>query len=156
MVRAPCEAAPPTGAAGLRVRPVGAGGGFGGGLTVRWRMRIAKIVWKARTSTADGAVTARVVALNVVLVWPAGTVIVAGTWSSDGDVLSRLTVKPPVGAGPVSVNVAVVDAPPVTGAGANVSDDIVTGRGGGGSGGAPPVTVSWARALAAPLNGVGK
>src|SRR5256714_10261644 len=134
MVRAPCEAAPPTGAAGLRVRPVGAGGGFVGGLTVRWPMRIAKIVWKARTSTADGVVTARVVAVNVVLVWPAGTVIVAGTWSSDADGLSRLTVKPPVGAGPVSGNGAVGDAPPGAGAGGNGSDDSVTGRGGAGAG----------------------
>lgn len=49
---------------------------------------------------------------NVVEVWPAGTVTVAGTVIADELELERATTTPPGGAAPLNVTVPVVDCPP--------------------------------------------
>jgi hypothetical protein len=57
--------------------------------------------------------SARVVAVNVALVWPAGTVTLAGTITT-GSVLVKPTVPPPSGAGLLSVTVPVEELPAST------------------------------------------
>ena len=54
-----------------------------------------------------GGAVARVVIVNVPVVEPATTVIVAGTVPTDVSLLERLTTIPPAGAGPVSVTVPI-------------------------------------------------
>src|SRR4051794_813346 len=85
---------------------------------------------EALTSTPVWAGTVVVVAVKVMLVEPAGTVTVAGTLTCAGSLLVRLTVKPPLGAGPLTWNVPVVGRPPVTLLGPKDRDSIVTGSGG--------------------------
>ena len=59
--------------------------------------------------------------VNVALVLPDGTVTLGGTDATEGLALVRATVKPPVGALPVSVTVPVELDPPVTVVGLRVS-----------------------------------
>jgi hypothetical protein len=70
-------------------------------------------------------VTGAVVAVNVRLDDPAGTVTLAGTVAADGLLLDRPTTVPPDGAGPVNVTVPVDDVPPLTVAGLNDSAESV-------------------------------
>ena len=62
------------------------------------------------------AETEPVPTVKVVLLAPAGTVTLAGTVAAALS-LDRATVVPPLGAGPVSVTVPVLDVPAVTLAG---------------------------------------
>ena len=57
--------------------------------------------------------------MNVELVDPAGITILAGTVAADW-LLSRVTLRPPVGAGPVRATVAVEVPPPVRAVGLKV------------------------------------
>jgi hypothetical protein len=59
---------------------------------------------------------------NVVCVWPAGTVAVAGTEAAEELLLLRLIVASPVGAGPDSVMVPFAPEPLVTVVGLTVND----------------------------------
>jgi len=59
---------------------------------------------------------------NVALVAPAGTVMLPGTEAILAELLERVTLRPPVGAGPLSVTVPVDVAPPFTLVGWRVSD----------------------------------
>ena len=67
-----------------------------------------------------GADIAVVLTVTDWLVFPVGTVMLAGT-DACGSELLRLTTAPPGGAGAVSVTVAVVTPPPVTGFGFRLS-----------------------------------
>jgi hypothetical protein len=67
---------------------------------------------------------------NVALVAPAGTVMLPGTEAILAELLERVTLRPPVGAGPpLSVTVPVDVAPPFTLVGWRVSDANVTAGG---------------------------
>ncbi len=57
--------------------------------------------------------TDTVVAVNVALMLPAGTVTDAGTVTED-ELSQTVTTAPPVGAGPVSVTVPCEELPPFT------------------------------------------
>ena len=60
--------------------------------------------------------------MNVLLVAPAGTVMLLGTEAILAELLERVTVRPPVGAGPLSVTVPVELLPPFTVVGLRDSD----------------------------------
>lgn len=66
--------------------------------------------------------TGLVLTVKMAVVWPAGTVTLAGTWAA-ALLLDRVTMIPPVGAGPVSVTVPVDEFPPATGFGLRTMDD---------------------------------
>ena len=88
-------------------------------------------------------VTVLVVTENVALVDPAGTVTLGTTtWASPVLLLARLTIAPPVGAGPLSVTEPVDPDPPTTLAGFRVIELRTT------IGGAPPYTAWYAPAIA--------
>lgn len=57
---------------------------------------------------------ARVDTVKVAVVEPAGIVTLDGTLAIKGIVLDKLTVAPPVGAGPLNVTVPVERPPPIT------------------------------------------
>ena len=67
--------------------------------------------------TEVSGATGVVVTVNVVVVAPAATVTVAGTFAAAVLLLDRITTAPPVGAAWVSVTVPVEEVPPVTEAG---------------------------------------
>src|SRR5262245_7933064 len=79
------------------------------------------------TRSKDATVPA--VAVNVVVVLPAGTVTVAGTDASDGSALDNVTVPPSAGAGPESVIVPVDVAPLAIVVGEKVNVDNVVPEG---------------------------
>ena len=66
---------------------------------------------------------------NVALVAPAGTVMLPGTEAILAELLERVTLRPPVGAGALSVTVPVDGSPPFTLVGLRVSDANVTAGG---------------------------
>ena len=61
--------------------------------------------------------------MNVLLVAPAGTVMLLGTEAILAELLERVTLRPPVGAGPLSVTVPVDSLPPFTVVGLRDSDN---------------------------------
>jgi hypothetical protein len=68
---------------------------------------------EAETPTAVVLVTGMVLAVNVALVWPAGTDTLAGTVTSDVLALESVTATvPPLGAAPFNVTVPVAGVPP--------------------------------------------
>jgi hypothetical protein len=67
-----------------------------------------------------------VLTVKVALVAPAGTVTLEGTAATEVLLLLRVTVAPPVGAGPLSVTVPVELFPPLTEVGLSVSEESVT------------------------------
>ena len=67
----------------------------------------------ADSVTVVVVLTAVVGTVNVALVAPAATVTVAGVWA-DELLSERVTITPPVGAGPVNVTVPVNELPPTT------------------------------------------
>ena len=69
--------------------------------------------------------TARVVTVNVAVVFPAVTVTLAGTVATAVRLLDRVTTVPPAGAAPVSVTVPVDGVPPFTVVGFRVSEAMV-------------------------------
>ena len=73
--------------------------------------------------TAVEAVTGLVLMVKVAVLAPAATRTLAGTVAAAVLLLERVTVAPPVGAGPVSVTVPVDVPPPVTVVGFNVRVD---------------------------------
>lgn len=73
------------------------------------------------------ALTAFVVAANVVLVVPSAIVTVAGTLT-DRSLLESETTAPPVGAGPLIVTVPAEELPPVTSAALSVTEESPTLR----------------------------
>ena len=76
--------------------------------------------------TAVDVPTGVVLTVNVTLVAPPGTVMLAGTAAMPGLLLASVTSAPPVGAGPLSVAVPVEEVPPVTLAGNKVRDASLT------------------------------
>ena len=91
------------------------------------------VVWVAPPEDAEivtgvEAATALVVAVNVVLLAPAGTVTLPGTVAA-GLLLDSVTGAPPAGAGPFSVTVPVELLPPVTVVGFTPSEERRTGFG---------------------------
>ena len=96
-----------------------------GGITV------SVVVWIAPPEDAEivtgvEAATALVVAVNVVLLAPAGTVTLPGTVAA-GLLLDSVTGAPPAGAGPFSVTVPVELLPPVTVVGFTPSEETTGG-----------------------------
>jgi hypothetical protein len=77
----------------------------------------------AEIVTVLAEVTTVVVIGYVAVVAPAATVTLAGTWTTAGMLLDRVTTSPPVGAGPFSVTVPVEGFPPCTLLGLIVWDD---------------------------------
>jgi hypothetical protein len=73
-------------------------------------------------STCVEAVTARVVTVNVALVAPVGIVTLAGTVATVVLLLEREMRAPPLGAGALSVTLAVEGDPPLTLVGLRLSD----------------------------------
>jgi hypothetical protein len=69
--------------------------------------------------------TLKVVTVNVAVLDPDGTVTVAGVLATAVLLLLRVTVAPPLGAGPDSVTVPVEEFPPVTEVGLSETDDNV-------------------------------
>jgi hypothetical protein len=61
------------------------------------------------------------------VVAPASTVTAGGTVTTDGLLLSRVTVAPPAGAGPLKLTIPVAELPPRTQLGDTASDDSVAG-----------------------------
>ena len=107
IVIVPVEGDPPVTVVGFKETPVTTGG-----FTVRVADWLAAPVVALLEGVAAAA-TATVVTVNVVDVEPAGTVTEAGTVAAAALDVS-VTTFPPVGAGPLSVTVAVEDVPPVT------------------------------------------
>jgi hypothetical protein len=66
--------------------------------------------------------TGLVVTVNVAVIALAGTVTLAGTWAAEVLLLERLTTAPPLGAGLLSVTVAVDDVAPRTVVGFSVRE----------------------------------
>ena len=64
--------------------------------------------------TGWAVATGEVVTAKTPVLWPPPTVMLAGTVAAAGLPLARFTTNPPVGAIPVNVTVAVLDAPPTT------------------------------------------
>ena len=89
--------------------------------------KVALVVppYKADMVTGVTAVTALVVNVNVALVAPAATVMLAGTVAADA-LLERETTAPPLGAAPLSVTVPVDGDPPLTVAGLSATEDSAT------------------------------
>src|SRR4051812_17546009 len=130
MVTDPWEAVPPVTIDGLMPSETSGTGGWGvagSSVTCPVTFVAGEPVWEALTSTPVWAETVVVVAVNVMLVEPAGTVTVAGTLTCAGSLLVRFTVKPPLGAGPLTWNVPVVGSPPVTLLGPKERASMVTG-----------------------------
>jgi hypothetical protein len=113
------EVAPPRTDVGFKDTPV-----TPAGLTVSVADAVAEPVAAVIEGVAAEA-TAPVVTAKVVVEEPAGTVTVAGTVAEEPFELVVTTV-PPVGAGPVSVIVAVDEVPPVTDVGFRVSPLVAT------------------------------
>ena len=89
------------------------------------------------TPFRDAFIVAVIVRLPLVVVivkfadeLPKGIVAVAGTLARFGLLLDRFTIKPPEGAGTVSVIVPVEEAPPATVVGLSASDARVADAGG--------------------------
>ena len=100
----------------VKVKEVGERPMVGPGFTVKvpvWLEvpRVAVMV------TGVEVVTARVVTVKVAVVAVAGTVTVAGTVATEGVLLVRVTMVPPVGAAALKVTVPVEGLPPMTVAG---------------------------------------
>jgi hypothetical protein len=100
------EEDPPSKLVGLRVNKVRVAG-----LTVSTAVFVTEL-YVAETVTGVGALTPRVVTVNVAVVAFAATVTVEGTWAAAALLLVRETTAPPVGARPSRVTVAVDDDPP--------------------------------------------
>ncbi len=81
--------------------------------------------------TGVGAVTGRVVTVNVALVAPAGIVTLAGIVATAVLLLERETRAPPLGAGALSVMLPGEGDPPLTLVEFSVSEDSVAGPDGG-------------------------
>ena len=79
----------------------------------------------AVTVTGTAEVTAEVVAVNVPVVLPAAIVKVAGT-VTDAELLARVMDAPPEPALADSVTVHVLETPPATVAGAQLTEEIAT------------------------------
>ena len=112
-VTVPVEGVPPITEVGLSVNPVMVGGTM---------VSVAETVVPPSVADSDALVvlaTGEVVIVKVLDVAPAATVTVAGTTALE---LSdeRLTVSPPIGAGPLNVTVPVEEVPPTTETGATV------------------------------------
>src|SRR5215831_18598551 len=130
---------PPTTLLGLKVSEETVGSG--GGITVSEADRLTPPK-DAEMVTVVEVDTVLVLTVKVALVFPAATVMLAGTLAAPL-LLDSVTCAPPAGAGPLSVTVPVDDcAPPVTLVGFSVSEETV-GRGGG-------ITVSEADRLTPP------
>lgn len=65
--------------------------------------------------------------MNVVVVLPAGTVTVAGTWAAAVLLLESVSTAPPAGAIPFNVTVPAELLPPVTDVGFRVKVDTTAG-----------------------------
>jgi len=105
------DGVPPATVVGLRVTALTTGG-----LTVM----VAVLFVVPVAAVIVGVVTvptARVVTVKVALVWPAATTTDVGTVAAVVAFELRVTVVPPVGAGPLIVTVPVEGDPPVTGDG---------------------------------------
>jgi hypothetical protein len=68
----------------------------------------------AEMTTDVVCVTGAVLAVKVALVWPAGTVTLAGTVASDVLALESATAVPPLGAAPLKCTVPTAGVPPGT------------------------------------------
>lgn len=113
IVTDPVTEVPPMTVVGLREKPLMTGGVI---------VRVAETVVPPSEADIEAVVvlaTAVVVTTNVTLVAPLGTVAVAGTTALELPEL-RFTMMPPLGAGPLKVNVPVDEDPPMTDAGATV------------------------------------
>lgn len=97
-------------------------------LTVKFADCVVEPVWLAEiVIVPGGGAVAKVVTVKVPEVAPAAMVIVAGTVPTAVLVLERLTLNPPVGAGPEILTVPVDEAGCVTVAGLRVRLDSVGG-----------------------------
>jgi hypothetical protein len=107
---------PPVSEVGLRLTELTATGG----LIVRGAETVVlpEVAWMVAVVTL---VTEVVVTVKVAVVAPAATVTLAGT-VADVELLCRLTARPPVGAGPVNVTVAVLLVPPATDVGLRLTE----------------------------------
>ena len=93
-------------------------------LTVRLAVLVTPF-WVAEIVTVVGFDTTLVETVKVAVLAPAATRTLAGTVAAAVLLLERVTVAPPVGAGPVSVTVPVDVPPPLTLVGFNVRVDNV-------------------------------
>jgi hypothetical protein len=105
-VTVPVELVPPTTAVGLRVRLVGIRGVTANVALTDVADREAEMV------AVVGCWTNCATAVNVVLTDPAGTLMTVGTVTLAW-LLDKLTVAPPMGAGPFSVTIPIELAPPM-------------------------------------------
>jgi hypothetical protein len=115
IVTVPVEGDKPLTVVGFKVREL-ATGVWTVSVVVRLTPRLPVIV------ALVFAVTGLLVTVKVAVVAPAGTVTVAGTVAAAVLLLERVTVAPPVGAGPVKVTVPVDDVPPITEVGLSVTE----------------------------------
>jgi len=99
---------PPVTLDGLRLSEVRVGGS-----TVRDAVWVAPL-YAAEIVTVVGAATELMATLKVTLVDPSAMVTESGTLATAGLLLDNDMTAPPVGAGPLSVTVAVEELPPVT------------------------------------------
>jgi hypothetical protein len=116
IVTVPVDDLPPTTDAGLKVTDLTAGG-----LTVK--VADAETPFNVPvTLTLVALETAMVFVVNVAVLFPAATVTDAGTVPTL-ELLDSFTIRPPVGASPLSITVPVDDVLPVTAGGLKLIDD---------------------------------
>jgi hypothetical protein len=126
------DCTPPTTLVGFSVNDERVGGGGAAGVTVSEADRVAPLLVAEMVAVVDAA-TALVLTVNVVVVAPAATVTLDGTWATAVLLLESATVAPPAGAAPLRVTVPVEEFPPKTLVGLSVSDERVGDGGGAGA-----------------------
>jgi hypothetical protein len=121
-VTVPVEEPPPVTPDGLNVSDISVGGTMT--IDADW----VTPLFAAKMLTEEDVATAAVVAVNVALVAPAGTVIEDDTAATEESLLDKEIARPLLGAGPLRLTVPTEELPPVSLAGVIETDMRVGGR----------------------------